>query len=128
MRLHHVQVSCPPGGEDAARHFWAEGLGMTEVDKPVALQARGGAWFRAYDAAGGVGAEVHVGVEEPFTPARKAHPALVLDSVPELDAATRRLAGLGFEVDLAEQHTFDGHERAHVRDAHGNRVELLAPA
>lgn len=128
MRLHHVQVSCPPGGEDAARRFWVEGLGMSEVDKPVALRARGGAWFRAYDAHGGVGAEVHVGVEEPFTPARKAHPALVLDSVPELDAATRRLAGLGFEVDLAEQHTFDGHERAHVRDAHGNRVELLAPA
>lgn len=128
MRLHHVQVSCPPGGEDAARRFWAEGLGLTEVDKPVALQARGGAWFRAYDAAGAVGAEVHVGVEEPFTPARKAHPALVLDSVPELDAATDRLAGLGFEVDLVERHTFDGHERAHVRDAHGNRVELLAPA
>ena len=128
MRLHHVQVSCPPGGEDAARRFWAEGLGMSEVDKPGALRARGGAWFRAYDDHGGVGAEVHVGVEEPFTPARKAHPALVLDSVPELDAVTDRLAGLGFEVDLAERHTFDGHERAHVRDAHGNRVELLTPA
>lgn len=128
MRLHHVQVSCPPGGEGAARRFWAEGLGMTEVDKPVALRARGGAWFRAYDAHGAVGAEVHVGVEEPFTPARKAHPALVLDSVPELDVVTDRLAGLGFDVDLAERHTFDDHERAHVRDAHGNRVELLAPA
>ena len=46
----------------------------------------------------------------------------------ELDALTDRLAGLGFEVDLTERHTFEGHERAHVRDAHGNRVELLAPA
>ncbi len=128
MRLHHVQVSCPPGGEDAARRFWVEGLGMSEVDKPVALRARGGAWFRAYDAAGAVAAEVHVGVEEPFTPARKAHPALLLGSGQELDAATDRLAALGFAVDLTERHTFDGHERAHVRDAHGNRVELLAPA
>ena len=128
MRLHHVQVSCPPGGEQAARRFWVEGLGMVEADKPVALRARGGAWFRSYDAAGAVGAEVHVGVEEPFAPARKAHPALVLVSVAALDALTDRLAGLGFEVDLTERHTFEGHERAHVRDAHGNRVELLAPA
>lgn len=128
MRLHHVQVSCPRGGEDAARRFWVEGLGLVEVEKPAALRSRGGAWFRAYDGGGAVGAEVHVGVEEPFVPARKAHPALLLDTVAELDAVTARLVALGFEVDLGERHTFDGHERAHVRDAHGNRVELLAAA
>ncbi|MDT0203749.1 VOC family protein [Nocardioides sp. AE5] len=126
MRLHHVQVSCPPGGEDAARRFWGEGLGMAEVPKPAALAARGGCWFRGYDAGGAVSAEVHVGVEEPFTPARKAHPALLLDSVAELEAAAGRLADGGFAVDWSERHTFDGHERCHVRDAHGNRVELLA--
>ena len=52
MRLHHVQVACPPGGEDAARRFYADGLGMTEVDKPADLVARGGCWFRAYDGHG----------------------------------------------------------------------------
>ncbi|NYD57709.1 catechol 2,3-dioxygenase-like lactoylglutathione lyase family enzyme [Nocardioides marinisabuli] len=131
MRLHHVQVSCPRDGEDAARRFWSDGLGLVEVEKPPALRARGGAWFRAYDGGAGGGAvvaEVHVGVEEPFVPARKAHPALLLDSVAELDAVAARLEALGFEVDLGERHTFDGHERAHVRDAHGNRVELLAVA
>ena len=83
IALHHVQVACPPGGEDDARRFYAEGLGLTEVEKPAALRDRGGVWFRAYDAAGEVVAEVHVGVEDPFTPARKAHPAFVVD---DLDA------------------------------------------
>ena len=78
MRLHHVQVCCPRGGEDAARRFYGEGLGLTEVEKPAELAGRGGAWFRSYDEHGAVAAELHVGVEEPFAPARKAHPAFVL--------------------------------------------------
>ena len=126
MRLHHVQVACPPGGEDVARRFWAEGLGLTEVAKPADLAGRGGAWFRSYADSGEVAAEVHVGVEDPFAPARKAHPALLLDGVAELEAAAARLARLGFEVDWTERHTFPGHQRCHTRDGHGNRVELLA--
>lgn len=127
MRLHHVQVACPPGGETGARRFYDEGLAMTEVAKPVELAARGGCWFRAYDERGGIAAEVHVGVEDPFTPARKAHPAFVLDSIHELERTGERLRELGFDVDWTERHTFDGHQRCHTRDAHGNRVELLSP-
>ena len=127
MRLHHDQVACPRGGEDDARRFYADGLGLTEVEKPAELAARGGAWFRSYDATGAVAAEVHVGVEDPFTPARKAHPALVLDSPAELEAVGARLAGLGFEVDWSQRDSFPGHRRLHTFDAHGNRVELLAP-
>ena len=126
MRLHHVQVACPPGGEDVARRFWVEGLGMTEVAKPADLAGRGGAWFRSYADSGQVVAEVHVGVEDPFAPARKAHPALLLDGLAEMEAAVARLERLGFEVDWAERHTFPGHQRCHTRDGHGNRVELLA--
>ncbi|WP_110183075.1 VOC family protein [Nocardioides solisilvae] len=126
MRLHHVQVCCPRGGEETARAFWRDGLGMAEVEKPEALRGRGGAWFRAYDGSGAVTCEVHVGVEEPFAPARKAHPALVLDSVEALDAAGERLAALGFDVDHTERTTFPGHARLHAFDGHGNRVELLA--
>ena len=69
---------------------------------------------------------MHVGVEEPFAPARKAHPALLLDDVADLEATASRLARLGFEVDWTERQTFPGHQRCHTRDAHGNRVELLA--
>lgn len=128
MRLHHVQVTCPPGDEDAARRFYADGLGMTEVEKPADLRGRGGAWFRSYDEHGGVAAEIHVGVEDPFTPARKAHPAFVLGDRAELEATADRLAGLGFDVDRSQRDSFPGHERFHTFDGHGNRVELLGPA
>jgi catechol 2,3-dioxygenase-like lactoylglutathione lyase family enzyme len=123
MRLHHVQVACPLGGEDGARRFYGDGLGMTEVEKPADLRARGGTWFRSDQ-----GAEIHVGVEVPFAPARKAHPALLLADVAELEAVGQRLAGLGFDVDWSQRHTFDSYERFHTYDANGNRVELLSPA
>lgn len=124
MRLHHVQVACPPGGEDAARRFYAEALGLTEVDKPADLVARGGCWFRAYDASGAVAAELHVGVEDPFAPARKAHPAFVVD---DLALVATRLRERGFEVDESQRSTFPGHLRLHTFDGHGNRVEVLQP-
>jgi catechol 2,3-dioxygenase-like lactoylglutathione lyase family enzyme len=127
MRLHHVQVACPPGGEDAARRFYADGLGLIEVAKPDALAGRGGVWFRSYDADGGVVAELHVGVEEPFSPARKAHPAFVLADVAELEAVAARLEALGHEVDLRERHSFPGYQRCHAFDGAGNRVEVLSP-
>ena len=126
MRLHHVQVACPPGGEDAARRFYANGLGLTEVDKPAELAGRGGVWFRSLAPDGTVTAELHVGVEEPYAPARKAHPAFLLADRTELEHMVHRLELLGFEVDRREQDTFPGYLRVHTGDAHGNRVELLA--
>ena len=126
MRLHHVQVACPPGGEDAARQFYVGGLGLIEEPKPEALRGRGGLWVRHRDTSGSVTLELHVGVDDPFVPARKAHPALLLDSVAALDGVAARLAALGFEVEQRERHTFPGHERVHVADPHGNRIELLA--
>ncbi len=131
MRLHHVQVAMPAGAEDAARRFYAEGLGLVEVDKPESLRGRGGVWFRAYDdgsfgSAGTVTAEIHVGVEDSFAPARKAHPALLLDSVETLDVTAARLESLGFDVDHTERATFPGYLRVHTFDGHGNRVELVS--
>ena len=83
--LHHVQVSCPEGGEDAARRFYGEVLGLPEVAKPAALAKRGGCWFRDE------GVEVHVGVEPDFRPARKAHPAFLL-AEPHVDGTDEALA------------------------------------
>jgi catechol 2,3-dioxygenase-like lactoylglutathione lyase family enzyme len=124
IRLHHVQVACPPGGEAAARRFYVDGLGLTEVEKPKGLEARGGAWFRGYDVRGAVVAELHVGVEEPFVPARKAHPAFVVD---DLAATANAVQGAGGVPDWSQEHTFDGYRRFHVSDPHGNRVEVLQP-
>ena len=118
MRLHHVQVSCPAGGEDAARRFYGDVLGIPEVEKPPVLAARGGCWFR------GDGVEVHVGVEQGFAPARKAHPAFVLDDVAELEQVAVLAERAGFPVTWDGD--FPGYRRFHTADGNGNRVELLA--
>ncbi|PSL04706.1 catechol 2,3-dioxygenase-like lactoylglutathione lyase family enzyme [Haloactinopolyspora alba] len=117
--LHHVQVACPPGGEQAARGFYGDLLGMTEVAKPAALAARGGVWFRSGTA------EVHVGIEEPFRPAEKAHPAFTVAGVDGLDAVCARLRSAG--VPAAPDTLLPGHRRAYVHDPFGNRLELLEP-
>ena len=110
----HVQVAAPPGGEDAARAFYGDLLGLEELPKPEALRARGGVWFAVGDE------ELHVGIEEPFAPARKAHPALTVPRADELRALAGRLAAAGHEV------RWDG-PRFYVADPFGNRLELLAP-
>jgi catechol 2,3-dioxygenase-like lactoylglutathione lyase family enzyme len=116
IALHHVQVSCPPGGEDAARAFYGAVLGLTETGKPPVLAGRGGVWFRD------PGVEVHVGVEKDFRPARKAHPAFVVD---DIDAVSRTAESAGFEVRWDGD--FPGYRRFYTSDGAGNRVEVLAP-
>jgi catechol 2,3-dioxygenase-like lactoylglutathione lyase family enzyme len=116
MRLHHVQVCCPAGGEDAARWFYAEGLGIPEVEKPPVLAARGGCWFR------GDSVEVHIGVEKDFRPATKGHPAFVVEDIDELAV---RLAERDFPVSWDDE--FPGYRRFYTADGNGNRVEVLAP-
>ena len=111
-----------------AKPFYAGALGLVEVPKPAALAGRGGCWFRAYDVHADVSAEIHVGVEEPFIPARKAHPALVLDDVAALDDLAAHLRAAGHPVDETERTTFPGHLRLHTADPHGNRVEVLSPS
>lgn len=115
--LHHVQVTIPAGGEAEARAFYGGVLAMVEVAKPPALAARGGAWFRAGTA------ELHLGVEEPFRPAAKAHPAFV---VTDLDAVAARIAAAG--IDGTPDDLFPGHRRLYVTDPFGNRLELLEAA
>lgn len=113
-RLHHVQVSCPVGSEAPTRAFYGDLLGLAEVVKPTELAKRGGVWFR------GPGYELHVGVEEGFAPARKAHPAFEVD---DLDGLASRLLAAG--VDVAWDSNFPGYRRFHTQDPHGNRVEIL---
>jgi catechol 2,3-dioxygenase-like lactoylglutathione lyase family enzyme len=114
--IHHVQLSCPPGSEEALRAFYAGVLGLTEVSKPPALAARGGCWFR------GGALEVHLGVEDPFTPARKAHPGLLVEG---LSALADRLSAAGAPVTWDGE--FPGHERFYSEDPFGNRLEFLEP-
>ena len=114
--LDHVQVAAPmrPGVEDEARAFYGELLGLVEIEKPDALKAKGGIWFSL-----GQG-ELHVGLEEQFQPARKAHPAL---SVSNLAAMRERLEEAG--VQIAEAEVLPGGDRFYVYDPFGNRIELI---
>jgi catechol 2,3-dioxygenase-like lactoylglutathione lyase family enzyme len=115
--LDHVQIAAPPGCEREARRFFGELLGLAEIAKPEPLRARGGVWFT-------LGAqELHVGVEEGFSPARKAHPAL---RVPAngLDALAKRMAAAGAEVLWDAE--IPGTRRFYSEDPWGNRIELIA--
>ncbi|HSU15547.1 VOC family protein [Longimicrobium sp.] len=112
--LDHVQLAMPRGGEERARAFYAGVLGMAEAAKPAVLAARGGVWFTAG------AAEVHLGVEDDFRPARKAHPAL---SVHGLAAMLEACRAAGCEI--ADAEPLEGCERAYVSDPFGNRVELI---
>jgi len=114
--LDHVQVAAPVGSEDDARRFYGELLGMTETPKPEALRARGGVWF----ACGGH--QLHVGIAEPFAPATKAHPALLVRP-DELDRLAQRLAAAGCEVKWDE--AIPGTRRFYTADPWGNRIELV---
>src|SRR5690625_1714568 len=126
MKLHHVQVSMPRGEEAEARRFYRDAVGLHEIQKPPSLQGRGGCWFRAYED-NVVAAEIHLGAEEPFAPAQKAHPALVCADLTELEAAARRIEQGGYELSWTERDSFEGYIRFHADDGSGNRLEMMTP-
>lgn len=118
--IHHVQIACPRGGEDRMRAFYTGVLGWPELPKPPVLAARGGCWFRV-PGRGGPDGELHVGIEEPFHPARKAHPAFVVD----VDAVSAAVRSAGHEVRWADPAEIQGRRRFHTDDPAGNRLEFL---
>ncbi|WRZ92434.1 glyoxalase [Streptomyces sp. NBC_01007] len=114
--LDHVQLAAPPGSEDRLRAYYVDALGMTEIPKPPVLAARGGCWFQA----GAV--HLHFGIEDPFRPAKKAHPGL---RVTGIDACAARIAATGASVTWDED--LPGHRRFFSEDPVGNRLEFLEP-
>ena len=109
--IDHVQLAIPVGSEDTARAFYVDVLGLAEVPKPPSMAARGGAWFEA----GAV--RVHVGAEEAFVPARKAHPALLITGLRDFVEAA--------QLDATWSDEIVGVVRCHVADPFGNRIELV---
>ena len=114
--IDHVQLAMPAGREDEARAFYQGLLGIPEVAKPPHLAKRGGAWFERD------GLKVHLGVEQGFSPARKAHPAFLVSGLDDLIAI---LADAGFAP--AEDEPLAGYMRVYVHDPFGNRIELMEP-
>ncbi|HMH87974.1 MAG TPA: hypothetical protein VK523_04995 [Steroidobacteraceae bacterium] len=115
-RIDHVQLAMPAGGESLARAFYGGALGIQEVPKPAHLAKRGGCWFEREDL------KIHLGVEAEFRPARKAHVALLVVDLPELQG---NLKASGYA--LKEDEFLEGYQRIYVDDPFGNRIELLEP-
>jgi catechol 2,3-dioxygenase-like lactoylglutathione lyase family enzyme len=111
--IDHVQLAMPSGREGDAERFFAGILGLARVPKPPPLAARGGCWFR------GDGVEIHLGVEDDFRPAQKAHPAL---RVRGLDAFVAALEAAGHPVRWDDDLPV---RRCYVNDPFGNRIELV---
>ena len=114
MLLDHVQVAMPAGREDAARSFYGTALGLREIPKPAPLAARGGVWYAIGDL------QLHLGVAEDFSPAKKAHPAF---RVPDAAAVAERLREAGFAVRWDS--SLPGCSRFYTDDPFGNRIEIL---
>jgi catechol 2,3-dioxygenase-like lactoylglutathione lyase family enzyme len=114
LGIDHVQLAAPPGCEVAARKFFVDVLGMTELTKPASLQARGGIWLRC-----GMH-QLHIGVQKDFTPATKAHPAIRVMNMPALRARLKT-----HEIAIMEDDAVSGLERFYVADPFGNRLEFL---
>jgi catechol 2,3-dioxygenase-like lactoylglutathione lyase family enzyme len=113
--IDHIQLAMPAGEEEKARAFYGSILGMTEIPKPPELAKRGGAWFQIGNVI------LHLGVEADFRPARKAHPALIVD---DLEAFLQVCQANGLETDIS-QPPLKGYKRAHVFDPFGNHIELM---
>jgi catechol 2,3-dioxygenase-like lactoylglutathione lyase family enzyme len=116
LRIDHIQLAMPAGREDEARRFYRDLLGIPEKEKPPVLTARGGAWFERGDL------KVHLGVDQQFVPACKAHPAFLVTGLSTLIA---KLKAAG--VAVRDDEPLDGNLRVYVDDPFGNRLELLEP-
>lgn len=116
--MDHIQLAAPPGTESALRAFYVDVLGLTERAKPPVLAAKGGCWFATADGT----VQLHIGIEEAFHPARKAHPGL---RVTGIHGFAKRLRERGAKV--VWDYDLPGHERFFSEDPAGNRIEFLEP-
>jgi catechol 2,3-dioxygenase-like lactoylglutathione lyase family enzyme len=115
--IDHVQLAMPAGGENDARAFYEDLLGLPELPKPPHLAGRGGCWFESDTV------KIHLGVDADFRPAKKAHPALL---VTDLRGLVARLTTAGVEV--VDDEPLPGYDRVYAYDPFGNRLELLESA
>ena len=118
QRLHHIQITVPPGAETEARAFYCDVLGLTEIPKPPSLQHRGGFWLAL------AGQEVHVSPEAGGVN-RQATRAHIAYQVDDLAALRARLLNAG--VSIGESIPIPGYLRFECRDPFGNRIEFIQP-
>lgn len=112
--IDHIQLAALKNSEAAYRHFFHDILGMPEIEKPDNLKKRGGVWFKCGQH------EVHIGIQEPFTPATKAHPAFIVK-----DLALLKETLHAHNIETVEDEPLENAIRFYVNDPCGNRLEFL---
>ena len=112
--LDHVQLAAPKGSETIARDFFHGLLGFEEIEKPESLRKKGGVWFAFGNT------QIHIGIEEPFAPAKKAHPAFLIEN---LEAFKDHL--IENNVSFVVDNDLPGANRIYIHDPFGNRIEIL---
>ena len=117
LDIDHVQLAAPKGCEGEARAFFGGILGLEEIEKPEALRGRGGCWFRLGSR------QLHIGVEEPFRPSSKAHPAFAVRDISALFEALQRSS-----IECSWDVSLEGRRRFFAADPWGNRLEFTEPS
>ena len=112
--IDHIQLAAPKGSEGMARNFYKDILGFMEVEKPDELKKRGGVWFSFGNY------QIHVGIEEPFTPAKKAHPAFEVENIEALEQNLSKN-----DIHIIKDDNLPGAKRFYLHDPFGNRIEVL---
>ncbi|AUJ25638.1 MULTISPECIES: VOC family protein [Virgibacillus] len=113
-KLDHVQLTAPKDEEQTAKAFYVHILGFKEINKPKTLQKNGGIWLQSGDV------HIHIGVEEPFMPAKKAHPAIYVKHLEKLKRYLQE-----HDVAYLEDERLPNYKRFYVSDPFGNRLEFL---
>ena len=112
--IDHIQIAAPPGSEDVARTFYGDLLGMREIPKPENLKARGGCWFQCGSH------ELHIGIQQDFMPAKKAHPGFTVNALEQLKSRLEEA-----DYSISEEPPIEGRSRFFTHDPFGNRIEFL---
>ncbi|MBK3493878.1 VOC family protein [Viridibacillus sp. YIM B01967] len=113
-QIAHIQLAAPKNSEVLAKKFFGEILGFREIEKPEKLRKRGGVWFEFGHY------QIHIGIEEPFAPAKKAHPAFQVENIEAL-----KLHLAKNEVSFIIDEDLPGANRIYISDPFGNRIEIL---
>jgi len=115
--LDHSFLTIRERGEDEARRFYGDVLGLEEIERPEGLQRSRGVWFQAG------GQELHLGTDDAHLPPKRPHAGFRVGSSVELDEVAERLTSNRYDVEWDER--IEGRRRFYTRDPFGNRIELL---
>lgn len=113
VRIQHVSIPMPAGGNAQARAFYGDQLGLEEKKVPDSLDANMLVWFRLGDD------ELHVFTEEGESKSPGQHLCIQVD---DLQAWRKTLSDKG--VNIEETERIVNRPRFFIKDPFENRIEI----